>query len=159
MSLGLTFAAQVGISHLHSPVDDLESCFWVALWSVLFNESHEQSLSESERTMKVNLAKTRKGSAGSGLGALRRKTCSNIMQRFLPVLETWWESVRDNGKIWAREVLDEAPEDAGREHYLPRFHLSALQGVVDVLQAISKYWDGEIGWEGWTASTPPAAVH
>ena len=159
MSLGLTFAAQAGISHLHSPVDDLESCFWVALWSVLFNEGHEQSLSKSERTVKENLAKTRKGNAGSGLGALRRKTCSNIMQRFLPVLETWWESVRDSGKFWAREVLDEAPEGASREYYLQRFHLSALRGVVDVLQMISKYWNGEIGWESWTVSALPTSIH
>ena len=159
MSLRLTFAAQAGISHLHSPVDDLESCFWVALWSVLFNKDNQQSLSEAERTIKENLTKTIKVEAAPGLWTLRLNGCSNIMQRFRPVLKTWWKSVRDNGGMWTEEVLDKAPKDAGREYYLPHFHISALRGVVDVLQVISGYWDGEIGWESWTMPILPAAVH
>ena len=139
-------------------MDDLESCFLVALWSVLFNKGQEQSLSEAERTFRVNIAKSARGYAAL-LGALEQDSCSNIMRRFRLVLNTWWKSIRNHGDAWAEEVLDKAPDDAGKEYYLPYFHLSALRGVVDVLQVISKYWNGEIGWESWTVSTLPDAVH
>ena len=47
------------------------------------------------------------------------------------------------------------PEDAGEEYYLLRFHLYVLQGVVDILLVMSRYWNSRIGWESWTA---PALV-
>ena len=42
--------------------------------------------------------------------------------------------------------LGDAPKDAGKEYYLPHFHLSALQGLVDVLQVMSAL--GRRDWLG-----------
>lgn len=149
----LIIATEVGEDYLHSPVDDLESCFWVALWSVVFNEDHKHLFSRAEHMVRGCLAQTMKVDAAYDFGRLRFNDCSNIVQSFKPVVGAWWEMVRDIGPNWIREVLVRAPKDAGEEYYLPHFHLSALQGVVDVLQVMLEYWDGEIGWESWTAPT------
>ena len=34
---------------LHSPVDDLESFFWVAVWSVFFNKDDTRVYSDEEK--------------------------------------------------------------------------------------------------------------
>ena len=69
------------------------------------------------------------------------------MERFQLVPITWWKRIHDTG-AWHGEVLGNAPKDAGKEYYLPHFHLSALQGVVDVLQVMSvlgrRDWLGEL---------------
>jgi len=141
--------------YLHSLIDDLESCFWVALWSVVFNEGHsEQLFSEDERRIRDNLARAAKDNAGACLVRLRPGHSNDIMKRFHPVLVAWWKVVRDEGARWDAEVLTMAPEGAGAEYYLPHFHISALQGVVDVLEVMLRYWNGEISWENWTASVP-----
>ena len=81
---------------------------------------------------------------------------SNITHRFQPVLFDWWMKVRDRNVVWMNEVMVNAPENAGKEYYLPFFHRFALEGVLEALQVLVKHWNGEIGLESWTASTPSA---
>ena len=142
-------------NHLHSPVDDLESCFWVSVWSVLFNEDNIGSQSDDEKEVKEKLAKYYfKEVAMSMFSVLPDDgKYSNITQRFRPMLRDWWLKVRDQDVRWSQEVLTGVPKDADGGYYLPHFHRFALQGVVDVLQVLTKYWDGEVGWESWTAPT------
>jgi len=56
-------------------------------------------------------------------------------------------------------VTEFAQAGAGEEYYLPRFHCSALQSVVDILEVMSEYWDGEIGWESWTGPSQLTNPH
>jgi len=143
------------LGKLHSPVDDLESCFWVALWSVLFNKSQERSLSEMEREIMEDIVNDGRDNGMAKIKhAMSEQHCSDIMKRFNPVLVAWWEKVRDEGARWDWEVMKIAPKRAGREYYLPHFHLSALQGVVDILEVMKGHWGGEISWESWTAPAP-----
>jgi hypothetical protein len=86
---------------------------------------------------------------------LHHKKHSNITQRFRPMLVEWWKSMRDRFVVWSEEVIGDEPENPDGEYYLPHFHRFALQGVFDVLQVLAKHWDGEIGWESWTAPTSP----
>jgi len=147
MSRRLTYKSAIEMGFLHSPVDDLESCFWVALWSVLFNKSQERSLSELEREIMEDIVNDGRDTGMAKINhVMSEQDCSDIMKRFNPVLVAWWEKVRDRGVRWGLRV--------GGRYYLPHFHLSALQGVVDVLEVISVYWDGEISWESWTAPAP-----
>ena len=140
MSRALAIAAKMREDYLHSPVDDLESCFWVALWSVLFNKDHEELLSTRECAMRESLARTNKSEAAYYLGSLvPPKQLSNIMQRFQSTLRAWWGKVRDRSHVWEDEVLVNSPEGAGKEHYLPHFHHFALQGVVDVLEVMAEH--------------------
>ncbi|KAF9644543.1 hypothetical protein BDM02DRAFT_3190520 [Thelephora ganbajun] len=143
--------------HLHSPVDDLESCFWVSVWSVLFNKDNAGDQSVEESVIKDNLIKNHKTDAIEGFSMLqRRRKHSNITQRFRPVLLEWWKKVRDQHMVWNDEVLEGAQENADGEYYLPHFHRFALQGVLDVSQVLAEHWDGEVDWESWAAPVPSA---
>jgi len=136
------------VAHLHSHVDDLESCFWVALWSVIFNKHWEKSLSPGEHGVMNSLAQGSKDDAARRFQYLFPQHRSDIMKCFHPVLCACFGEVEAANKIWF-EVLLNAPVDAGEEYYLPRFHLSALRGVVSILEVMSKHWKDEISWETW----------
>ena len=137
-------------------MDELESCFLVALWSVLFNKGHEKQLSTEEHMMRESLARTNKAEAMAFLSCLPpSRRLSNTMQRFMSTLRAWQERVWNGRRMWRDEVLENAPEGAGREYYLPHFHRFALQGAVDVLEVMAGDWNGEIGWEGWTSPVAP----
>ena len=142
--------------YLHSPVDDLESFFWVAVWSVFFNEDSMEVQSDEEKEIRYYLTKSNKVDAiGSYSTLICDAKTSNITRRFQSVLFDWWVKVRDRHVTWSREVLGGKPKDAGGEYYLPYFHRYALQGVVDTLEVLAKHWDGEISWGSWTAPAPP----
>ena len=87
---------------------------------------------------------------------LRDGEYSSIVRCFLPVLFDWWVRVQFRDRAWVNEVVTSAPKDAGAEYYLPHFHRFALEGVLGALQVLAKHWNGEIGWESWTASAPSA---
>jgi len=136
--------------YLHSPVDDLESCFWVSVWSVFFNKDNLGNQSGQERDLKDGLINCRKSDAMDSLGLLsHREEHSSIAQLFRPVLLEWWRKVRDQGQVWSDSVLADEPENADGGYYLPHFHRFALQGVVDVLEVLAKHWNGKISWESW----------
>ena len=141
---------------MHSPVHDLESCFWVALWSVFLNKQHEGSLSPTELKIRGDLIKGFKDQAAMGLLCLPQTHCTDVMKCFHPVLQDWWYNVMAMRVKW-RTIAERAPADAGEEYYLPHFHLSALQGAVDILEVMSKYWENELNWESWTPPSPPVA--
>ena len=151
-------AEEDGMAHLHSHGDDLESCFWVALWSVIFNKCHKKALSPRENRIMNYLAKGSKDDAAWKVRNLSLKDRSDIMKCFHPVLRDWFGKVEAASKMWL-EVLDNAPVDAGEKYYLPRFHLSALRGVVNILEVMWRHWNDEIGWESWTPPSPPVAPY
>jgi len=151
MSRHLATAAIFGEAYLRSPVDDLESFFWVAFWSVLFNEDNDHLLSPGERLVRRELAKGSNGKATICLFVVART--SDIMQRFYPLLKAWWFKLQDKEDEWAEKVELCAPAGAGEDYYLPRFHRSALQGVVDILEVVSRYWNDELCWDSWTGPT------
>ena len=135
-------------NYLHSPVDDLESCFWVSVWSVFFNkdEVNEKHRSVQEIDIQDSLDKSNKDSAMFSISELSpHGNHSNITRRFQLALDDWWMRVRDRYMVWRREVLNNAPKNAGKEYYLPYFHRYALEGVLDVLQVLESHWNGEIG--------------
>ena len=62
--------ATVGAGYLYSPVDDLESCFWVALWSVVFNKDQEELFSAREIDVRNVFAMGMRGEVIEKLGTL-----------------------------------------------------------------------------------------
>ena len=151
---------KTGEDYLHSPVDDLESCFWVSVWSVFFNkdEANKKHRSDREKRIQDSLDKSDKEGAMLLISMLRVKgeEHSNITRRFQPVLRDWWTKVRHRNEEWMDQVVEKAPGNAGKEYYLPYFHRFALQGVLQALKVLEKYWNGEIGWESWTPPAPSA---
>jgi len=136
--------------YLHSPVDDLESFFWVAVWSVFFNKDHKGAYSDVEKDIMDHLTQGDKDRAMNQYsGLVCDATTSNIGRHLQAVMYAWWKKVRDRNVTWSMEVLTRAPENAGRDYYLPHFHRFALEGVADILEVLSHHWDKEIGWKSW----------
>jgi len=145
------------LGHLHSPVDDLESFFWVAVWSVFFNKGDPKGRSDEEKGIRDDLVGGHKDDAmGDFVKLKRRGSNSDITCRFQPTLREWWTKVRHREEVWSDQVLDGEPGGANGAYYLPHFHRFALEGVVDVLEVFADRWDGELSWESWTGPTPEA---
>jgi len=140
--------------YLHSPVDDLESFFWVAVWSVLFNEDNAKGQSDKEKRIKDDFIRHHEADAIDSCYSVLAPDAkaSDITRCFRTILLKWWKKVRDQNEMWVEKVLGGRPKDAGGEYYLPHFHRYALQGVVDVLEVLVDHWDKEIGWESWAPS-------
>ena len=138
--------------YLHSPIDDLESFFWVALWSVVFNEKARYELA-AEKDLRTALRRNDKARAMDIFTheLLYHKGCNDVMLRFQGVILDWWRIVRDQPLEWRLEVMAPHPANAGSEYYLPHFHRYALKGILDVLGVLEKHWWGEISWKSWTA--------
>jgi len=142
-------------AYLHSPVDDLESFFWVAVWSVFFNRSDAKGRSDEEEGIRDDLVGGDKDNAMRNLLNLEHHgNDSDITRRFQPTLREWWMKVRHRDEVWSEQVLARKPGGADGAYYLPHFHCFALEGVVGVLEVLEGSWDGELSWESWTGPTP-----
>ena len=158
MSNKQSVAARVGVACIHSPKDDLESCFFVALWSTIFNKQQEQSLKPRELEMRDHLTECQSDEAAALLNRITLREGSDVMKRFRSMLRDWSGKVSAMSCAWVR-VEDSAPADAGEKYYLPRFHLTALQGVVGILEVMLEHWDDGIGWRSWSSPSPPTVSH
>jgi hypothetical protein len=142
-------------NHLHSPVDDLEAIFWVAVWSVFFNEENKGKRSTDEQQIMDALVGNHKDKAmGLFNGLFGAEELGNVTQRFKYVLLNWWKKVEYQPIAWAKQVERCRPTDAGGEYYLPHFHKFALQGVLDALRVLAACW-GETNQKSWAAPVPP----
>ena len=154
MSRALLEAKQ---GHLHSPVDDLESFFWVAVWSVFFNKEGTKEHSDEEKDIRDDLVGGRKDAAMRGVVKLMPYgNHSDITHRFQSTLWEWWMKVQNRDAAWSVQVLARGRDDVNGAYYLPHFHRFALEDVVDVLEVLEAHWDDELSWESWTGPTPLA---
>ena len=136
--------------YLHSPVDDLESFFWVAVWSVFFNQTSGESW-EAEEQVRQALLNNEKDTAMGRFQLLTTNQERNVVTRFFQnVIDDWWLIVWNNDKRWRQAVTYRPPEGAKDQYYLPHFHRFALQGVLDVLGVLQDYWHGDISRKSWT---------
>lgn len=146
MSLALLRAEE---EYLHSPVDDLESFFWVALWSVVFNETSGDNWDVEGRVREALLRNDKALAIQKFLDLEGVEQRNQATQRFQAVIEDWWENAVELQKQWRKEVFVKRPRDADAKYYLPHFHRFALQGVVNVLEVLDQHW-AEISWESWS---------
>ena len=133
--------------YLHSPVDDLESFFWVAIWSVLFNLKSGEKWDAEQRT-KNALLKNQKDHAMTLFGDLiYNEQRNNVTRCFQNLIRDWWMKVQNKNQTW-RDVASTLSNDA--KQFQLQFHQFALQGVLDVLEVLGKHWEGSISWNSWT---------
>ena len=136
--------------YLHSPVNNLESFFWVALWSVVSNMKAKYSL-VAEKQLSAALLRNNKSHAMEIFTELHvDKQCNHIILCFQCIIEDWWKKVQDQ-HLDLLEALDPLPANTDNKHYLPHFHWFALQGVFDVFEVLENHWNSEISWMSWTA--------
>ncbi|KAJ7349317.1 hypothetical protein DFH08DRAFT_959475 [Mycena albidolilacea] len=160
MSLALHRAMGHDEPYIHSPVDDIQSFFWLAVWAVLFN-SRPHTRSRSEFIWGQNLR--------SGVRAVKSDFVNELMTtvrslrgrgpigtQVFPLLQDWWRRQRDLAEEWQRNVVAEAakiPEhevDNIRCFYLHHFHLYALRGVKEFLDLVT--------YEDFDDSEPPSSA-
>ncbi|KAJ7692361.1 hypothetical protein B0H14DRAFT_834819 [Mycena olivaceomarginata] len=146
MSLALHRAMDYDRPYIHSPVDDIQSFFWLAVWAVLFN-SRSQTRSRSELIWGQNLRSGVRAVKSDFADALMTtphslRGHSPIGTQMFPFLQDWWRRQRDLAEEWHRNVVAEAakiPEhevDNIRCFYLHHFHLYALRGVKEFLDLV-----------------------
>lgn len=143
MSLSLQLAMEK--NYIHSPIDDLESFFWLAFWAVMFNK---QSKTRSEDEVDWQKA-LKSGGYNEKTGAaylLKRtrpdSTYSPISTEFVPLLKSLDKSLDTLRTNWDEkmEQAEEIPDAQRTNFYLYHFHLYSLLGVRDILTVVAKHW-------------------
>ncbi|KAJ6567310.1 hypothetical protein DFH09DRAFT_983916 [Mycena vulgaris] len=148
MSLPLQQAMTLGTPYLQSPIDDIESFFWLACWAVLFNRhTPTQDRSPFEIRWQRRLANgdydSRSGvvhGISSDVGAGKY---SPVTKQLRPLLKEWWRLQDDLRADWQTVIaaVDDVPTHQEAQYYLHYFHLYALRGVKDGLTVLTKYRD------------------
>lgn len=131
--------------YLQSPVDDMESFYWVALWASLRNKTVSGDPTKEER-------KWRKGLRGNTLertgvshevggsdysGQLHK--FNPILRLMWPVLATWRDSLSDLRRDW-KSHLDN-PAEWCPDTNIFYFDLFAYKGVLAFMRALDKHID------------------
>ncbi|KAJ7163775.1 hypothetical protein C8R43DRAFT_1122744 [Mycena crocata] len=150
MSLRLHQAIRRDDPYVQSPIDDIESFFWLALWATLFNRhypSETRSKIETDWQKIIDCADYKeKATFILELGNLSSKavkqlslSSSSITKELLPLLREWWnlqEKLRHNWREtmdWVEEVPDLRQRTKIR---LDKFRSFAFCGVRDFLQLV-----------------------
>ncbi|KAJ7672855.1 hypothetical protein B0H17DRAFT_174693 [Mycena rosella] len=144
MSLALQSANSSESPYLQSPLDDIESFFWLALWAILFNIHNKDRSSTEIHWRRVLHNGDFMGK--SGLLTLMRLQVngpehSDIFCELLPLMKEWWraqEALRDEW-IVAMMQAPQVPQSQHRQFYLHHFHLYAMRGVKDALALMERH--------------------
>ncbi|KAJ6512170.1 hypothetical protein C8R47DRAFT_684062 [Mycena vitilis] len=157
MSLQLQAAIDYARPYVHSPVDDIQSFFWLAMWAVLFN-AKPQTRSPAELQWQQSMRSGIQSEKSSISGDLMTITQghSSIGSQVFPLLREWWRAQRTLAEEWheravpvAESIMDEVKY---RDFYLHHFHVYALRGVKEFLALVvqhreklkayaSSFWD------------------
>ncbi|CAA7263342.1 unnamed protein product [Cyclocybe aegerita] len=132
--------------YLQSPVDDLFSVYWVALWAIL-NNIPTSRRSDDELWWRKKIAEGRRFRDDASVDICRLsprewKSQSPIVQQWSPVLDSWFQSLDRLDKDWRRaaDPPDDVKVENSRDFYLPLFHYFALRGVADFLEVIKSHY-------------------
>ncbi|KAJ6512169.1 hypothetical protein C8R47DRAFT_684167 [Mycena vitilis] len=133
--------------YVHSPVDDIQSFFWLAMWAVLFN-SKSQTRSPLELEWQQSI-RSGTHSAKASIAAMLVTTNflrghSLIGTQVFPLLREWWRAQRTLAEDWHELVVPEAESISTdqvkyRDFYLHHFHVYALRGVKEFLALVVQH--------------------
>ncbi|CAA7263359.1 unnamed protein product [Cyclocybe aegerita] len=127
-----------GTKYLQSPVDELFSVYWVALWAILNNiPTSRRSDYEVRWRRKIAEGRWARGDASVNICGLvdpEETSHSPIVQQWSPVLDSWFQSLDRLDKDWRRQEARLSrrlkPENSRGDFYLPPFHHFALRAVL-----------------------------
>ncbi|KAJ3515937.1 hypothetical protein NLJ89_g1435 [Agrocybe chaxingu] len=148
VSSELAESIELSSKYLQSPVDDLFSVYWVALWAIL-NNTHTSGRSDAEVRWRTKIAKGCLHRADAsvkicGLVELEDTSYSPIVQQWSPVLDSWFQSLDRLDQDWRRRKARLSrrlkPDNSPGDFYLPLFHYFALRGVADFLEMIKSHY-------------------
>ncbi|KAJ7903425.1 hypothetical protein B0H14DRAFT_2491657 [Mycena olivaceomarginata] len=155
MSIGLHRAMVKSTEYLQSPVDDIESFFWLACWAVLFNNhKHNEKRSPMEIQWQEYLRSAEYESArllsksmlvtelAQPWATTKRRERSSILTEFHPLLSAWWAACLDLQQKWQSLVMDELEKissDHRKQFLLYHSHSFALEGVKCLLSVAGQH--------------------
>ncbi|THU87483.1 hypothetical protein K435DRAFT_341841 [Dendrothele bispora CBS 962.96] len=137
MSTPLRKAMEIGLPYLQSPLDDMHSFFWTALWCALGNEEMsekedewetrlEGSIDERDRTMHEILHQE----------TFEEEHCS-LLRGMSPLLRDWERNLLTLNGDW--EVAWKSVKDRKVEEKLLVFHCFAFRGILEVVKLVAKH--------------------
>ena len=139
MSKSLREAIEEGSTYLQSPVDDMHSLFWTALWCVLFNTKDRGHTSKEER-WRNELRGSRQDRDSAMNDILKWGTGKEYspMLRIMTPLFVQWHSLLDNlDRDWrpAWKSVDQGEAD----EKLLVFHDFAFRGILGLAKLIAEH--------------------
>ncbi|KAJ6543880.1 hypothetical protein B0H19DRAFT_956069, partial [Mycena capillaripes] len=145
MSLELQRAMEADRPYVQSPVDDIQSFFWVAAWAVLFN-TRQQNRSPEEDKWCRDLISGNLGLKSDFSSALLAADLEEgyglAATQLFPVLRLWWVKLLSLRMDWVSRVTSQVrkqPPDEVANFYLHHFHLFALRGVQEFLELVEEH--------------------
>lgn len=144
MSSRLLSAIRNKTAILQSPLDDMWSFFWTALWATLFN-CHDQGKSITENNWRDDVRGQHRdrdyvAQMIRGEPIERRKEFSLMLRQMAPLLREWHKSLEEMNFKWAGEVIA-MEESAAPADLLTLFHKYAHQGVLDFVHIL---WESDL---------------
>jgi hypothetical protein len=141
--------------YLQSPVDDIESFFWLTCWAVLFNN---RSCNQKRSTMEIEWQEylhsadyeparllfkaTLVTELAQPSATTERRERSPIFTEFHPLLDAWWAACLDLQHKWQSLVMDKLEKissDHRKQFLLYHSHSFALEGVKRLLSVAGEH--------------------
>ncbi|KAG6851996.1 hypothetical protein C0991_004335, partial [Blastosporella zonata] len=112
MSTAARMAFEGGRAYVQSPIDDMESFYWTAVWATL-NNTKSLSTSDKEEDWKRWLATSNSDRRAVtqeikqvAFSNKSRRECSPFLAVMAPMLQKWWELLEKTKFQWENEWAD-----------------------------------------------------
>ncbi|KAJ6543851.1 hypothetical protein B0H19DRAFT_1308661 [Mycena capillaripes] len=159
MSLQLQSAMETNATYIQSPIDDIQSFFWLAVWAVLFNDKlQEPSSKEAQwRSSLISGDYEKKATFTSELAASDfERGYSAVGTQLLPILQLWWSNLQTLFRDWRRVLnkveYNEISQQEVSNFYKHHFHLYALRGVKEFLVLVDQNRETLMGYGEFPSS-------
>ncbi|KAL0572697.1 hypothetical protein V5O48_009271 [Marasmius crinis-equi] len=145
MSDKLRRAFEMNTHHLHNPIEDLSSLFFVGVWAILFNCRNQPRRTAEEYQWREDLGTGDRTQRCKVIGEIFMCSAegeyigSPIVSQWLSTLEKWKRALDELNGLWAREVLRVKPGGQSDTDYFPlRFYEFGLRGLSVVLVPLAE---------------------
>ncbi|KAJ3769434.1 hypothetical protein FB446DRAFT_812091 [Lentinula raphanica] len=146
------------LHYVHSPADDIESFFWVGLWSTLRNKNFSRiftteqryaaSLATGSTSREATASQIKLKSSFIAASRKQKEPYSDLFCTMAPVLGDWFTAINQLRFAVELENRDEEEEEDGEGHDIDphleeklmlRFHRFAYRGVLDFMEIFEKH--------------------
>ncbi|TCD62006.1 hypothetical protein EIP91_007624 [Steccherinum ochraceum] len=132
--------------HTQSPMDDLWSFFWVAIWSVVFNKHLEQQRATEETELQSRFKTPESRETIMDIldvySSIQREwTPTPLLRDWEPILYDWYKKLVSLQDDFTRAFFDPRVYNADRSRIISVFQEYALKGVADVMEIFDKHKD------------------
>lgn len=120
MSNGLRNASNSGEPYLQSPLDDIESFFWVSVWAAAYNLKHSHQLSRNELLWREELSGSVSERRGAAMQLLEVEGSegSPILVHFRRFIRALDQKLRNLRVKWEKTTRDLVEEGKGNDDSL-----------------------------------------